>query len=119
MRNLFKTICNPLSQTLIPSSKARRISQIGLRGRTASSPLHCRLRIPIGKSRPEVQVNLERWDQTNPKDGKHASAIREPSAPSVRTVLEEVYDLLEDYAPVWYTEEQHERILAALCNRDQ
>jgi hypothetical protein len=84
-----------------------------------SSPPQQTALIPIAKSRPEVQVNLERWDQTNPKDGKHASAIREPSAPSVRTVLEEVYDLLEDYAPVWYTEEQHERILAALCNRDQ
>jgi hypothetical protein len=64
-------------------------------------------------------VNLERWDQTNPKNDKHASATKEPSAPNVRTVLEEVFELLEDYAPLWYTEEQHDRIVAALCNRDQ
>ena len=83
----------------------------------SSPPLQTAL-IPIGKSRPEVQVNVERWDQTNPKDGKHASATKELTAPSVRTVLEEVLEILEDYAPVWYTEEQHDRILAALRNRD-
>ena len=59
-------------------------------------------------------MNAERWDQTNSKNGKHASATKEPTAPSVRTVLEEVFELLEDYAPLWYTEEHHERILAAL-----
>ncbi len=64
-------------------------------------------------------MNLERWDQTNPKNGKHASATKEPTASDVRTVLEEVFELLEDYAPLWYTEEQHDRIVAALCNRDQ
>jgi hypothetical protein len=83
-----------------------------------SPPLQTAL-IPIGKSRPEVQVNSERWDQPNPKDGNHASATKEAIAPSVRTVLEEVFEILEDYAPVWYTEEQHDRILAALRNRDQ
>jgi hypothetical protein len=66
-----------------------------------------------------MQVNLERWDQSNPKNGKHASAIKEPSAPSVRTVLEEVFELLEDYAPLWYTEEHHDRILTALRIRHQ
>jgi hypothetical protein len=75
--------------------------------------------IPIGDSRPEVQVNSERWDQTNSNNGKHASAEKEPTAPSVRTVLEEVFELLEDYGPVWYTEEHHDWILAALCNGDE
>jgi hypothetical protein len=84
----------------------------------SSPPLETAL-IPIGKSRPEVQVNDERWDQTNSKNGKHASAAKEPVAPSVRTVLEEVFQLLEDYAPVWYTEEQHDRILAALRIRHE
>lgn len=30
------------------------------------------------------------------------------------TVLRELYELLEDYAPVWYTEENHNRAVAAL-----
>jgi hypothetical protein len=79
------------------------------------SPLKTAL-IPIGKVRPEVQVNAERWDQTESKNDKHAATAK---APSVRTVLEEVFELLEDYSPIWYTEEQHDRILAALHNRDQ
>jgi hypothetical protein len=29
-------------------------------------------------------------------------------------VLAELYDLLEQYAPFWYTEEQHERVESAL-----
>ncbi len=75
--------------------------------------------IPIGESRPEVQVNAERWDQTNSKNGQHASAAKEPAAPTVRTVLEEVFQLLEEYGPLWYTEEHHDRILAALRSRDE
>lgn len=31
-----------------------------------------------------------------------------------RTVLEEVFELLEDYGPVFYTEELHNKIVAAL-----
>lgn len=64
-------------------------------------------------------MNAERWDQTKSKNGKHVSAAKEPIAPSVRTVLEEVFVLLEDYAPLWYTEEQHDRILAALRSRNE
>jgi hypothetical protein len=63
-----------------------------------------------------VQVNAERWDQTETNDGKPVSAVK---APSTRTVLEEVFELLEDYAPIWYTQEQHDRILAALGERDE
>lgn len=35
-----------------------------------------------------------------------------------RDVLEEVFLLLEDYGPTWYTEEHHNRIVAALLARD-
>jgi hypothetical protein len=38
-------------------------------------------------------------------------------APDARTVLEELFVLLEDYAPVWYTEEHHKRALDALLER--
>jgi hypothetical protein len=72
--------------------------------------------IPIGNSGPEVQVNPERWDQTETKNGKPVGAMK---APSTRTVLEEVFELLEDYAPIWYTQEQHDRILAALGERGE
>lgn len=30
------------------------------------------------------------------------------------TVLRELFELLEDYSPVWYTEEHHHRAVAAL-----
>ena len=39
-------------------------------------------------------------------------------APSPRTVLEELFILLEDYAPVWYTDEHHDRALAALLQQE-
>jgi hypothetical protein len=79
------------------------------------SPLKSAL-IPIGKSGPEVQVNPERWDQTKTKNGKPVAAMK---GPSTRMVLEEVFELLEDYAPIWYTQDQHDRIMAALSNRDE
>lgn len=30
------------------------------------------------------------------------------------SVLQELFELLEDYGPAWYTEEQHSRILSAM-----
>jgi hypothetical protein len=33
-------------------------------------------------------------------------------------VLEELFTLLEDYAPAWYTEEHHNRAVAALVGRE-
>lgn len=39
-------------------------------------------------------------------------------APNPREVLEELFELLEDYAPTWYTEEHHNRAVAALLGRD-
>lgn len=41
----------------------------------------------------------------------------EGSAPSVAAVLQELFDLLEDYAPMWYTEEMHNRAVSALSGR--
>ena len=39
--------------------------------------------------------------------------------PTAREVLEELFLLLEDYAPTWYTEELHSRTVAALLIRDK
>lgn len=36
------------------------------------------------------------------------------NTPNPRLVLEELFNLLEDYSPTWYTEEQRGRALAAL-----
>jgi len=42
---------------------------------------------------------------------------QEVGAVSPMTVLRELYELLEDYAPVWYSEEAHNRAEAALNQR--
>ena len=34
--------------------------------------------------------------------------------PTPMAVLREVFDLLEEYAPMWYTEEMHDRALSVL-----
>jgi len=39
--------------------------------------------------------------------------------PTAREVLEELFQLLEDYAPTWYTEEHHNMAIAALQNRER
>jgi hypothetical protein len=36
------------------------------------------------------------------------------SVSSPREVLEEVFELLEEFGPVWYTEDLHNRVLEAL-----
>ena len=39
-------------------------------------------------------------------------------APHTATVLEELFVLLEDYAPAWYTKEHHDRAVRALLTRE-
>jgi len=39
-------------------------------------------------------------------------------SPTARAVLEELFLLLEDYAPTWYTVEHHNRAVAALLGRN-
>lgn len=41
---------------------------------------------------------------------------RDMNAVNVAVALRELYLLLEDYAPVWYTEEHHKRALNALLD---
>jgi hypothetical protein len=54
-----------------------------------------------------------------------AERITEPETPqqknvlSPNVVLAELFVLLEDYAPAWYTEEHHRRAIAALLARGQ
>jgi hypothetical protein len=37
---------------------------------------------------------------------------------TAETVLKELFILLEDYAPTWYTKEHHDRAIAALLARE-
>jgi hypothetical protein len=45
-----------------------------------------------------------------------------PKAPGMpidqHVVLKELFELLEDYAPIWYTKELHDRAVAALLQRE-
>jgi len=50
--------------------------------------------------------------------GSHSKENSEVHSPTAREVLEELFLLLEDYAPTWYTEEHHNRAVAALRRRD-
>lgn len=61
-------------------------------------------------------MTVERLDLTDSQP-KETSAIH-AGAPTVREVLEELFLLLEDYAPTWYTEEHHNRAIAALRRRE-
>jgi hypothetical protein len=40
------------------------------------------------------------------------------NTPRTESVLEELFVLLEDYAPTWYTKEHHDRAIAALLQRE-
>lgn len=61
-------------------------------------------------------MSVERLDLTDShrKDSPESNA----GAPTAREVLEELFLLLEDYAPAWYTEQHHNRAVAALMRRD-
>lgn len=48
----------------------------------------------------------------------YAPQPRRP-APTPKAVLQELFDLLEEYAPVWYTEELHDRAKTALASEDK
>ncbi len=47
-----------------------------------------------------------------------STRIQERNVLSPETVLKELFVLLEDYAPVWYTKEHHDRAIAALLERE-
>ncbi|MGB8324473.1 MAG: hypothetical protein WCE52_16055 [Candidatus Acidiferrum sp.] len=58
-------------------------------------------------------MSLQTLEKANSAQRK--SITREP-LPSVnpRTVFVELFELLEEYGPSWYTEEQHNRAVAAM-----
>jgi len=58
-------------------------------------------------------VSLQTLEKANSAQRK--SVTREPlQAVNPRTVFVELFELLEEYGPSWYTEEQHNRAVAAM-----
>jgi hypothetical protein len=49
---------------------------------------------------------------------KPSNRVRARKVLSPRTVLKELFVLLEDYAPTWYIKEHHDRAIAALLDRE-
>ena len=60
-------------------------------------------------------MSVERLDLT---DSQRNDSESHSSVPTAREVLEELFLLLEDYAPTWYTEQHHNRAVAALMRRE-
>ena len=63
-------------------------------------------------------MDAQRFDLTKSSSASFVYPPREEQAPSPRAVFEELFQLLEDYAPRWYTEEHRNRAVAALCRSD-
>lgn len=53
-----------------------------------------------------------------PRQTPDAVQMQEAKIPTPRAALEELFVLLEDYAPTWYTVDHHNRALAALLMRE-
>lgn len=62
-------------------------------------------------------MKTERLDLAHSHIGSPDRDDAEPGVPTPREVLEELFQLLEEYAPTWYTEEHHNRAVAALLGR--
>jgi hypothetical protein len=61
-------------------------------------------------------MSVERLDLAD--SHRNENPELQAGTPTAREVLEELFLLLEEYAPAWYTEEHHNRALAALLRRD-
>jgi hypothetical protein len=66
---------------------------------------------------PEGPMHVERADLADLKTDNLPHADPHDDIPTPRQVLEELFQLLEDYAPAWYTEAHHNRAVSALLGR--
>jgi hypothetical protein len=64
-------------------------------------------------------VNVERVELTDSYKTNIPGSEDGERIPTPREVLEELFHLLEDYAPTWYTEEHHNHAVAALRGATQ
>ena len=56
---------------------------------------------------------MERWGRSITASST-VTAASSPACEETKAVLLELVELLEDYAPIWYTEELHNRAAAVL-----
>ena len=61
--------------------------------------------------------DVERTKLADSQNGDLKLPQTERHIPTTREVLEELFQLLEEYAPMWYTEQHHNRAVAALQDR--
>jgi hypothetical protein len=95
---------------MVTSSTPNQIEQAG--------PCAGRSRFPqnVRVSQSGTYLNLVMGDiemQTSVQNVVRANMFTAPSGEPF-TLLRELFELLEDYAPTWYTEELHNRAAAAL-----
>jgi hypothetical protein len=91
----------------IPDLSLTRVKSLGgaLNRKRAGAKLDHRSLNQQAPGRPEGVPRTDGLPRTEPL----------PS-PTPLAVLKELFDLLEEYAPLWYTQELHERAQAALSN---
>jgi hypothetical protein len=68
--------------------------------------------ITMQRSKSEV-VDLRENPVPFPKNGRSREEL-ERHVSRLRNALQELYTLLEAYAPAWYTEREHEKVVSAL-----
>jgi hypothetical protein len=59
-------------------------------------------------------MNVEQEGSIGPNSAGADPSEDTERVPTTREVLQELFQLLEEYAPTWYTEEHHNRAVAAL-----
>ena len=57
---------------------------------------------------------MELWGRNIEGSTTTLPTLASANSAEVSAVLRELVDLLEDYAPIWYTEALHNRVMAAL-----
>jgi hypothetical protein len=67
---------------------------------------------------PEVPMNVNHLEVGAAPPSDIEGLGPDHDTPTARAVLEELFLLLEDYAPTWYTVEHHNRAVAALLGRN-
>jgi len=59
---------------------------------------------------------MELWVRNIAGSTTIPSAMPSANSADTNTVLRELFELLQDYAPTWYTEDLHNRTAAALSD---
>ena len=87
--------------------------------RLSRGTLNCRARVVYCQPYTDnaFTIGIETigdWTVAERRPGREKSDASPEQLAFIAEVLYELFDLLEQYAPMWYTEEQHNRAVAAL-----